>query len=295
MGATAHVLVYGNLRGRTRIGQANLLMIVNHAVLPLATLLLGGTLVRILTTLGISWLVCSAIAFVLTDKDIRYSRNLSRELLHFGIRRVPGDFVQLLFFALPVIITAQLGGVADAGLVAFGITALGMIGSSLTPVGFVLLPLASRLFGRGSIGHLRVHVIDLLRVIVPTVIVGVLVMEIFADEIVRRYLGPDFAPASGVLRLVLLGALPWSAFVVLRSIVDARHERAVNARNLTIGFSVFVVGAAFAALVSRETTHALVAFVIGLYVVGGLTVIESRRALIGLAPVAPELDLSGTG
>jgi O-antigen/teichoic acid export membrane protein len=290
-GATGHVLVYGNLRGRGRIAHANVLMVANHAVIPLATLLIGGPLTQILLALGGAWLVCSAVAFLLTDKDTHEVRRLSGELLRFGGRRVPGDLVQLLFFALPVIITAQIAGVVDAGIVAFGITALGMIGSSLTPIGFVLLPFASRLMGRGAVQDLRVHVLDILRVVTPLVILGVILVEILAEEIVRRYLGPDFAPAADVLRLVLLGAIPWSAFVVLRSIVDARYERAVNARNLLIAFVVFVVAALPAALLAESITAVLAAFVGGLYVLGALTLFESFNALRTGRDVAPEVDV----
>lgn len=290
-GATAHVLVYGNLRGRGRIAHANLLMVANHAVLPLATLMIGGPLTQILLALGGAWLACSTVAFLLTDKETHEIPRLSRELLRFGGRRVPGDLVQLLFFALPVIITAQIGGVAEAGIVAFGITALGLIGSSLTPIGFVLLPLASRLMGRGAVRDLRVHVLDILRVVTPLVVVGVVVIEVLADEIVRRYLGPDFTPAAAVLRLVLLGAIPWGAFVVLRSIVDARHERAVNARNLLIAFVVFVSIALPAALLNRSIGAVLAAFVGGLYVLAALTLLESFKALRERDEVTPDMDL----
>jgi O-antigen/teichoic acid export membrane protein len=278
-GATAHVLVYGNLRGNNRIAQANLMMVVNHAILPVATVVLGGSLQAILLGLGAGWLVFSVAVFVVTPKEAHDVGRLARELLRFGGRRMPGDLVQILFFALPVIITAQLGGLTDAGIVAFGITALGMVGSSLTPISFVLLPVASRLIGRGSVAGLRAHVVGIVRRVTPVMMIGILAVEVFAEEIIRRYLGPDFVPAVGTLRLILLGALPWTAFIVLRSILDARHERAVNSRNLAIGFAVFVIVAAPAALLARSTTIVLSGFVTGLFVLAILTIVESYRAL----------------
>lgn len=283
-GATSHVLLYGHLRGRSHIVQANLLMVANHAMVPLLMVLMGGPLERVLASIGVGWIVVTAVAFAATERSATDIAPLSRDLARIGVRRVPGDMVQLLFFALPVILTAQIGGLAEAGVVAFGITALGMIGSSLTPVGFVMLPLAARMMGRGSMADLRIHVVDMLRIVGPMVVLGVVALEVFAEEIVVGYLGPEFSGSTAYLRLILLGAVPWGVHIVLRSIVDARHERAVNARNLTISFVVFVLVAALGVGLDGGVGGVLVGFVIGLVTIGALTLAESYRALRTSAP-----------
>ena len=47
------------------------------------------------------------------------------------------------------------------------------------------------------------------------------------------------------LSLTLIGALPWAAYITLRSVIDARHVQPINARNLIISF-LFALGLAFA-------------------------------------------------
>ena len=279
LGATAHVLVYSNLRGRSLIAQANAVMVGNHAVIPLATFAMSGSLTAVLVALGLGWFLLSSVIFALTPKEANDPLRLTSELLRFGSRRVSGDFVQLLFFALPIMATAQIGGLAAAGIVAFGMTALGMVGSALTPISFVLLPMAARQMESGSVSQLRAHVSQMLRIALPLVFVGVAVLEVFTEPIIELYLGSDFLPAAGALRVLLLGALPWSVFILLRSVVDARHERAINARNLTIAFALFAVLALPATIAARDTVLILASFVLGLSCLSVLTAIESYRAL----------------
>jgi O-antigen/teichoic acid export membrane protein len=278
-GATAQVLVYSDLRGLHRMRHANIVLVANHAVMPLATLLLAGDVVGILTALGIAWCAVSTAAFLTCPRSQATAPGRTQELFRFGIRRTPGDVVQLLFFALPVIVTAQVGTIVDAGIVAFAITALGLVASALQPVTNVLLPTAARLIGRSEVAVLRAHVTRILQLLVPPIVLGIVAIEFFADDILRRYLGADFVRGSGILRLVLAGALPWSLFILLRSVVDAHHERAIIARNLIAGFVCFVALAPFSALELGAVSGVLTAFVIGLYVIGALTVYEAYRAL----------------
>jgi O-antigen/teichoic acid export membrane protein len=99
-----------------------------------------------------------------------------------------------------------------------------------------------------------------------------LVIEVFAQPIVRFYLGPQFAPATPILRLIILGALPWGLYVTLRSVIDARHVTAFNTRNMLIAVVSFGVAAISLRLLWQSSIGVVVAFVFSLYVLGILTV-----------------------
>lgn len=289
-GATAQVLVYAYLRGLHLWRLANGVLVANHAVMPLVTLVLAPNIVGVLWALGIAWCAVSFVGILLAPREPTDVPARARELFRFGIRRTPGDVVQLLFFALPTIVVAQVGSIIETGIVAFAITALGLIASALTPVASVLLPTAARLIGRRDIAALRHHVTRIMELLLPPIVLGIAGLEAFAPEVLGRYLGAEFVAGAGILRLVLLGALPWSVFILLRSVVDAHHERAINARNILAGFLVFVVLAPFAAAEFGTVSGVLATFVIGLYVVGILTVYESYRVLSpsALASAAPD-------
>lgn len=278
-GAGLHGVAYGYLRGQLQIQRANFLMGLNQAVVPLlAVLLASATVPSILTAMGIGWVLISGLFLVSTPMSVVEVRARIVELAKFGIPRVPGDLLQLALFALPGILLAHIANVTTAGMVAFGIAALRMVGSGLTPISFVLLPVASRLFARGSVDELRHHVLTLGRITLVSLGLGTAVLELFAGPIVTAYLGPQFASSTGVLRLLMIGAVPWGLFVTLKSVIDARHFQAINARNTVVAFVSFLVVAGMLHLVLASPTAVVLGFVVSLYVLAILTISEVYRA-----------------
>lgn len=274
-GTVLHGIAYGELRGRFHIQRANLLLVINQGAAPvLAVIAGGGSVPRILTIMGAIWVIVSAAFLPFRRLAAHQLRDRMVELLRFGIPRIPGDLLQLALFALPGILVAHVAGIAAGGIVAFGISALRMIGSALTPISFVLLPVASRLFARGAVVQLRGHVLDLLRLTVVPLLAGTVIIELLARPIVRLYLGPQFISGTTVLRVIMAAALPWGLYVTLKSVVDARHFAAINARNTVIAFVAFVALTPLLGLVLAAPYPAIVAFTASLYLLCALTIIE---------------------
>ena len=283
LGGSLHVVAYGYLRGLAQIQKANLLMAVNHAVVPvLSIILFGHSVTAILVAMGVGWTVVSLIPLARLPMSTIDLRGRIRELARFGIPRVPGDVVQLLLFALPGILVAHSSNIRTAGIVAFGVAAVSAIGSGLTPVSFVLLPVASRMFASESVGKLRAEIVEVVAITLAGALLLVVGLEVFAGPLVAAYLGPGFQSEVDILRLTLVGALPWGAYITLRSVVDARHVKPINARNMVISFACFVVLALTLPRVTDATTSAVLAFVIALYVLAGLTMLEVNR-IAGIA------------
>jgi O-antigen/teichoic acid export membrane protein/predicted O-methyltransferase YrrM len=273
-GSGLHVVAYSYLRGRSQIQRANVLMALNMAAIPLAAVYVGHDVSEILLLMGGGWMAISTVFLAITRFSVDKIGDHTRELLRFGVPRMPGDFLQLALFALPGILIAHQSNVSKAGIVAFGIAALGMVGTALTPISFVLLPAVAGLFARGWVDQVRQRVLEILRVAVPVLVVGIVVLEVFAQTLVADYLGRDFTAGVPVLRLLMIGALPWGLYVILKSVIDARHMRPINARNMAIAFATFV-GAAFASqFVTSSPDGIVVAFVISLYVLGALTILD---------------------
>jgi O-antigen/teichoic acid export membrane protein len=253
-------------------------MAVNYAVVPLlAIVLFGSSAASILVAMGAGWVLVSLVALVRLPMTVKDFGLRIKELARFGIPRVPGDVLQLSLFAAPGILVAHASDIRVAGIVAFGIAALGMIGSGLTPVSFVLLPFAARMFAAGSITKLRIWVLQVAALTLGTTLVVVILLELFAGTLVSIYLGPSFAAGADVLRLTLIAALPWGVYITLRSVIDAKHVQAINARNMIITFAVFVV-ATFALRSAVDTvTGPILAFVLSLNVLAALTLFEVYR------------------
>ena len=300
-GSCMHVVSYGFFRGRSQIQRANLLMALNQAVVPVAAVYIGHDIHTILLLMGAGWMVVSVVFLVLTRPSIRGFRQDARELLTFGLPRVPGDFLQLALFALPGILVAHIVDVKAAGIVAFGVAALGMLGTGLAPVSFVLLPAVAGMFARGWHDQVRDRVTEIVRIAVPVLIVGIAVLELFAKPIVADYLGAEFASGADVLRLMIIGALPWGLYVSLKSVIDARYVRPINAINMAGAFVTFVAVTVVSRAFTTSYQPILVAFVVALYVLGALTLIEVFRIVsradrgaavtAGMPPAPPAVEL----
>lgn len=271
-------VAYGNFRGHLQIFRANVLRVIVHGIAPVvAALAIRGSVAGLLYGIGGAWLVLSlgSLAFTRMRFDAPVAR--ATDLARYSLPRVPGDLLALLMFAVPGIVVAHVSDIAVAGDVAFGVAAIGMFAVAAYPVGFVLLPVASRLIAAGSVEQLRVQVFGVARVIVALIVFGIAVFEVFATPIVTIYLGPAFSGTVATLRILMLGALPWALYISLRSIIDARHTRAVNAINIAISFAVFLT----AMLVLRTWFDPAIVvvptFVVSLYVLGALTILEVWR------------------
>ena len=86
----------------------------------------------------------------------------------------------------------------------------------------------------------------------------------------------------------MLGALPWGGYISLRSVIDARHKRAVNAINVAVAFAVFTVLMLVLQTWSDPATVVVPVFVVSLYVLGALTTIEVVRIARAVAPALLE-------
>jgi O-antigen/teichoic acid export membrane protein len=291
-GTALHGIAYGTLRGRFKIQRANLLLILNQGLFPVAAVLAGaGSVPRILALMGAAWIVGSLAFLPLRRLDVQAARDRMGELLRFGVPRIPGDLLQLALFALPGILVAHATGIAAGGIVAFGISALRMIGSALTPISFVLLPVASRLFARGAVDQLRGHVVALLRATIVPLLLGTITIELLAAPIISVYLGKSYLSGTTLLRVVMAAALPWGLYVTLKSVVDARHFQAINARNTVIAFVVFLGLTPLLGLVLSTPYPAIAAFTASLYLLAALTLLEVYLATRGDTLPQPVTDI----
>lgn len=277
IGLSLHGVVYAYFRGQLFMTRANVLNLVNLGVAPALVFFRFNTKISaLLWALGGVWTVIALIALSFTPlrAAFRLSRPEYRELLNYGLQRVPGDFILLALLALPAIFTAHLGGIGKAGDVAFGTSIANMIASMFTPIGVILLPKASRSAGSGLLGELRaeIRLIALVAVIVPTLIIAAL--EIYAPPLIRFYLGSGFESSAAIVRLVVIASMPLALYYVLRNVIDAFHERAVNTVNLVASLVLFLVLSSLTFWIPGGTAVILWSFVLAIILLAGLTVRE---------------------
>ena len=281
-GLTLHAIAYSYFRGRLLMRKANILQLVNLAIIPLLSFWLGSHEVSaVLTKIGLFSIFVSLVGLLFTPWQKLASNSVAeaRVLLRYGVPRISGDFAQMALLGLPAFIVAHRVGVEQAGYVAFGVSVLSMIGAVFTPLGLILLPKSSQMIAEGTGDDLRGHVLRIVNVTFVIAFGLTALAWLTADPLIRVYLGTDYSGVTRILRLTCLGAVPYSLFLVTRNLLDAFHEQAVTSTFLIISLCVFGVGALTIHAKSGSVALILFSLLAAITVLGLLTLLEAFRVL----------------
>jgi O-antigen/teichoic acid export membrane protein len=280
LGLALHMACEGYFRGRLDMARANVLRFINLGIMPLIVFpVFGYSTASVLSALGAALGASSAVALLFTGFGSGVTRlpGNARELLVYSLGRVPADVMQLAFLSLPALLFAHFQGMGPAGLVAFSTSVIALLCSLGPPINSVLLPEASSMIGRGDFESLRRRVSQILALALATVTLSVVIIEVFATPIFRLYLGRSFDDAVPIVRVVILGAVPFVVYQSQRSVIDAFRVAPINSRNMLISFVVFLLGSSAVYLKLAPPAFILAAFVAGLYVLGILTLFEIKK------------------
>lgn len=286
VGLILHALAYAYFRGHLQMRRANIFQFINLALVPVLAFFLGDHGVAdILRRIGLFSIAVSLIALALTPWKEFASGSVAdvQKLLRYGIPRVPGDFAHMALLGLPAFFVAHTVGVQQAGFVAFGISILSMISAIFAPVGLVLLPKSSLMIATGATGELRRHVLTLVKIsIVISATLAALVL-VFAHPLIHLYLGADFSDVARITRIVCLGAIPYSVFLVIRNVLDAFHDNAVTSFLLIAALGVLALSAWPVFVGHANWNLLLLSFLLSLVVLGTLASLETARVFKRLA------------
>ena len=248
-GIALHSMVYAVYRGRSEMGFANAMQLVNLGLVPVGAFIIAShDAAAVLTATGVAWLIFSGIALIHVLYRERHDwRGVAtmashlKVLLRFGLPRVPGEFALVGLFAIPSLIAVREHGVVIAGQFSAALSLLTIASGAFAPVGLVILPRASAQAAQGDIAGLRHLVLRILGGGILLATAGVIIGELLIPPFVRWYFGDAFVPAIPLFRACLLGAIPYAVYILMRSIIDALDVKAVNSRNLIMTLAVVVI------------------------------------------------------
>ena len=277
VGFSWHALVYGYFRGRLLMGRANMLQVLNTAVVPAVSLAITQDLPAYFLVAAIGWLLVPSVVLAASRVSfrVRGAGREARTLLAYGVRRLPGDFFLVGLLSIPVILVSSVAGAVQAAYVSLGMTIVGLLGAALTPLGIVLLPRSTRAFARAEDEDLRREVKTLMMAVTAAGVLFLPLAFLLAEPALVAFLGDRFSEAGSVVPLVLVAAWPYAYFVVLRNVLDARHRRAVNSRNGAVALATLAVFGT-AGLLAENVNTILLGFDTAMLVLGVLTVFEVR-------------------
>jgi len=282
-GLSLHTITCGYFRGHLAIGKANVLQLINLGLGPVAAL--GFFRHSLPWTLGVMGAasVCASVLALVFFTPIRSVTSCgideAKDLLRYGIQRVPGDFILMALFTLPATFIAHMAGVEKAGFVAFGVSLVSMIGSVFAPIGLVLLPKATFMFAGGEYRQLKAHLKPILQATITISVVVTSCLWFGMQPLVRFFLGADSEQVVPIVRILVLAGVPYSLYLVFRNLVDAYHKDGVTAAILSAGLVAFLgFSLPFQGALNNVTQISL-SFLAGICLVAALAFYECRRLL----------------
>jgi O-antigen/teichoic acid export membrane protein len=283
IGLIFHSLCYGYFRGNLSMIKANFLQLINMGIVPLLAFFLKNNLKEIILLNGLIIILVSFIFLTRIAKNITFERNEIytnlKELMAYGIQRVPGDFGLSGLFSLPSTITAHISGVTIAGYVAFGTSLLNMVGAGFAPLGLILLPKASQLVANKDFKILKTYIIKILKITFILTVLGIGFFEIFADKIIMIYLDTLNSDLLIITRIIISASIGYTIYVAMRSIIDAYYVKAINTKNIFISLIFFLTVAFGTILVKKSYIFLVINLVVAIILLGILTLIEVKKVL----------------
>ena len=285
LGIIIHSASYGYFRGKVMMIHANLLQLINLSILPLLVFLFFNTIEDILAVTGLLWIVISLILFfaVLLKDSFKWSEIIScgKELLNYGIQRVPGDVALGGFLALPAYLTAHFvnDNLKTAGYVAFGMSLLNMAGAAFAPICLLLLPKVSKIIAKNDFNLLKRQVNVITVWTISITVLGLLIIEFFAEPLIKIYLGAMYGDLALSVRIIMTASVGYTIYISLRSVLDAYYIRAVNTKNIFIVFIIFLIGVYILWWVGFNYLYMLFIFVFSFSLLGFLTFFETKKII----------------
>ncbi len=249
LGFAIHHAVYGYYRGLLDMTRANLLELCNTALLPLAVVLVlfrSEPIGAMMFAMGGLMAVISALFAVPVLLQLRQRAGASTlrtrcgELLQYSVPRVPGEFGSTALTALGPIMAAHYMNIAQVSPLLLGLNMLMVTGYAAGPLGMLLLSKVSMMLGRNQHDEVQSRLRLLVAAVMEVSVFTCIQLAVFADVVVRAWVGPGYEDQMGVIRLVLLAIPPYLFFVALRSTIDAATVKPFNTANVLISLVVYL-------------------------------------------------------
>ncbi len=250
VGLSSHTLLSAYFRGLLKLNIVNTLQIVNIGVLPLTALFwCKSSTSKLLEFLGISWCLTSIpLLLIITISglfNIKFSKKefyqTAKQVLVFGIIRLPGEFALFAYFSLPIFFITQFYGVRQAGFFSLGLSFFQLCASFFEFSGVFLLPHISKLYEQKEYLKIKKNVGIALILTSISCLVLVVFIEVIMEYLIKHYFGKEFIASISSNRILLLGALPYTVYMVLRNPLDAISFFPYNSINLVTALLIQIV------------------------------------------------------
>ena len=247
-GFGVYTILYSYYRGIQNMISANLWQICVVAILPLGISYIFAHYQNISLIIFFMGLVTylSIFPLIIIVKGFKKSsfnqiRIRSKELISYGLPRTPGGLTFAGFLTVGPFFAPYFGSMRDAGYLVIGQSVFRILETSVVAFGLVALPKVSQILLEGKTEYLKKIISDILSMITHLGLFMVIQLFAWSKEIVLIWLGDEYLTAVPIIKIFLIALCPYLSYVMLRSIIDAVEEKAINTLNLFISFGIMIV------------------------------------------------------
>lgn len=281
MGYSCYVVMFALYMGTGKTWKANLWQLALFALWPIivaGVYAKSGAVHLILFFTGIPYFLTVVPLGVCLWKGIPYFRQTIsvadplKQLLRYSLPRVPGGFVLASMLTLGPFLASYFGSLTDAGYFVVGQSVFALTEAGISAFGLVVLPKAAQLYADGRLEFLRERISDVVALTVHLGLFVTIQFYIWADQLILVWLGHQYSNAIPLMRILLFGLLPHFLYVLLRSVIDAVDEKAINTYNLYVSMLVAMLSSLFFVFVGLGLRGLAVGTVLGFLTRGLATV-----------------------
>jgi len=286
-----HRLVYSYYRGHLLVKTLNTFQIINLGLVPIIILVFfkNITIGMLISLIGVTTFIIAFIFSLPFIKEFYISiekgqfKNSLKELLYYSLPRVPGDFALAGLLSLGVIFAAHSASIQEVGYLSVSQSLLNTTGTAIAPLGLILLPKVSSLIAQKREAEIRENLNFLIGTVIQCSVFVCFQLIIFTDAIIGYWLGSEFIKATPTMQIVFCSIIFNVFYVAMRSILDAVEIRPLNAINIFVSLSVFLLlaGLLFLFKSFASITILSIAFTSGMACLGILTYISIRKIYPG--------------
>jgi O-antigen/teichoic acid export membrane protein len=247
LGQGAHAVAYGYYRGLLRMRAANSLQLLDFALLPILVFFLFFRTHSVAFIVSATSAATVAVSMAFAVPALRMAsfrvdsiRSSLWELLRYGSLRVPGDFAANALLALGPVIASHYLPISEVSYLLLGLGILTVVTIAALPCGTILLSKISMMIARNQWGAVQSHLEQFSVAVIESSVFVTLQSVIFADIMLRVWVGMEYMKGVGVVRLSLLSIPCYLFFVAMRSAIDAGSVTAHNARSVYMALGVFL-------------------------------------------------------
>lgn len=250
VGYSFYTVLYSYYRGLGEMRKANLWQLLIVSIGPLAIVLkyaesgkadLIVFLMGALFFISLFPLVLHVLKSFSQDGNFLKLGIYLKELFRYGLPRVPAGLALSGILSSGIFLAPYFGSLKDAGYLIVGLSILTILESGVTAFGIVALPKVAQLYSESKHEYLKERIIDIIALVFHFGLFAGLHVFLWSDVIVLFWLGEQYAQAIPLMRVIMLAIIPYLSYMMLRSVVDALEEKAVNTYNLLLSFGITIV------------------------------------------------------